>query len=620
MLVSAALALVATAAAAQTRPTTIGVDEIRPGMRGYGLTVFRGTEPERFDVEVIDVLHHFRPDQHLILARTPHPVLNEAIAVGGMSGSPIYFDGRLAGAYAYGWPFGTEPVVGITPIASMFAELHRPYRPGSFPGARPLAKVRRRGQRRAAAPPPSHDRLAGMPAYRGGAVDPVRLLEGHGEHLGLLDSDGHAVAPRGLRPASTPVMLGGFTDGAAHLIGDALEPFGLVALQAGGGAGRPPGQGPAPRFVDGGAIGVSLMRGDMNATAVGTVTHVDGQRLVGFGHPMMNAGEIGLPTTTANILHIFRSQARSFKIAEALEQLGTMVHDRQSAIVVDTNLAPATIPVSIRLHGIPGAPRTEWNVEIASHRALSPVLAFTALVNALKASAADQTDVVFRAVSTVTIAGHGEVTVEDQGAMMGGPAETRALARLRAWELMEVGFGNPFTPSRIERVSIDLHLRYARDALTIVDASVEGTEVDPGGTVPVRVTLRQYDGPDLVHIVPVRIPERARGQTLEVKLQSADRVAPDRPTPTSVADLVAMVEAGWPATSLGVTLKMPSRGLRFRGHVVRALPRSALDSLQLRNATGPGRPFTTYERQIVPVGRVLRGSATLRLTVRQTPR
>src|SRR6056297_696331 len=98
-------------------------------MTGYGLTVFRGTEPERFDVEVIDVLHGFRPDQDLILIRTPHPRLQQTKAVGGMSGSPIYIDGKLAGAYAYGWPFGMEPIAGVTPIANMLQEMDRPFRP-----------------------------------------------------------------------------------------------------------------------------------------------------------------------------------------------------------------------------------------------------------------------------------------------------------------------------------------------------------------------------------------------------------------------------------------------------------------------------------------------------------
>jgi len=149
---------------AQSGAGFIHVDEIRPGMKGYGLSVLRGTEPERFDVEVIDVLHNFRPNQDLILIRTPHPLLDRARGVAGMSGSPIYLDGRLAGAYAYGWSYGTDPVVGVTPIANMLAELRRPVNLEMFPGAMPLpSQPRAESTRR----PPSKERLAGLPPYEG---------------------------------------------------------------------------------------------------------------------------------------------------------------------------------------------------------------------------------------------------------------------------------------------------------------------------------------------------------------------------------------------------------------------------------------------------------------------
>ena len=109
------------------------VSEIQAGMKGYGLSVFEGTTPERFDVEVIGVLHKFRPDQDLVLIKTPHPLLNHTGSVAGMSGSPIYLDGRLIGAYAYGWSYGKDPIAGVTPISNMLKELERPRRPDAFP-------------------------------------------------------------------------------------------------------------------------------------------------------------------------------------------------------------------------------------------------------------------------------------------------------------------------------------------------------------------------------------------------------------------------------------------------------------------------------------------------------
>ena len=239
---------------AQSDPGFIHVDEIQPGMRGYGLSVLRGTAPERFDVEVIDVLHNFRPNQDLILIRTPHPLLDRARGVAGMSGSPIYLDGRLAGAYAYGWSYGKDPVVGVTPIRNMLDELKRPVRLDMFPGARPLSTKAQAARREQGAP---NQRLAGLPPYRGGE-DVHALSTLHS----LREKYARSAPPGGLGRASTPVMLGGFTDSVAHMLAEELEPLGFVATQSStGGSSR----GGPTKFEPGGAIAVELAAGSLGA-------------------------------------------------------------------------------------------------------------------------------------------------------------------------------------------------------------------------------------------------------------------------------------------------------------------------------------------------------------------
>ena len=598
------LASVATLAQQRTQTLTFPVDQLRPGMRGYGLTVFRGTQPERFDVEVIDVLHNFRPDQDLILARTPHPILNRAIAVGGMSGSPIFFEGKLAGAYAYGWPFGHEPVIGITPIKNMMADLVQPVRRELV--ADPLVPSRFSRSNS------SHARRAGLAPYVGGprgAFDVVREYRHHNPPSSL---------SFGIEAAATPIMLGGVDTTVASLLSRELEPLGLIAHQ-GGASGQSSSVPSATRFVDGGAIGVQLIRGDISATAIGTVTHVGANdRLVAFGHPMMNMGEIELPTSTARVLHIFSSAARSFKIAEAIAPLGALLHDRQASIVVDTNEHATTIPVTIRLHGVQ-APRTVWNVDVANHRALSPVLVFSALLNAIKTTSPDQTDVMFRARYAADIEGYGRVELEDQGNMFSGPADLGALSRLRLFELFDAAYGNPFIESNVSRVELDFYMRFARDAMQIVEASVLSQEVDPGSDVDIRVVLRRFGQPDRVRTVVVHIPEHAAGKQITLELESGSDVRSEQPTARNLGDLIEQIEDRYPATSLVVALKMPSRGLRFRGHVVRSLPRSALNSLQRTTGTGPSRPFVTYLRRAVDMGEVVVGSTRIGLRVRQLP-
>jgi hypothetical protein len=609
--------LASAASVAQRRgPATIGIDELRPGMRGYGLTVFRGTAPERFDVEVIDVLHGFRPDQALILVRTPHPLLDRARVVGGMSGSPIFFDGRLAGAYAYGWPNGEDPVVGVTPIRNMLTELYRPVLPDVFPGARPFAPrpaPARRAPDRARADAPS--RAVPLLFPSAGAAG---ALPGAFTALTAHTSELAQTTPLGLAPAATPVMLGGFTDEVAHMLAEKLGPLGLVPMQAGGAGAEASAE--APPIVPGGAMAVSLVSGDMSTSAIGTVTHVDpGGRLVAFGHPMINQGQMGLPAAAARILHIFVSNERSMKIGEALGTIGTLIHDRQSGIVIDTELRPATVPMDVHLHGVPGAPRDEWHVELASHRALTPALAYATLQNAIKATVADQLPLRWRAVSRVTVEGLGPVEVTDIGASEAGPGNTTPFQSLRLFALMEAAFGNPFVESRIASIDVDLTFEFGHHTAALVGASVPDGEVDPGETVPLTVVLRRFGEPDERRIVPVRVPEAAAGRTIKLKLRPAPEVPRERGEARSLAGLVQYVLDAPPPTSLAVSIELESRGLRFPGRAVRSLPPSALAALHQIHTTEPGQAFITHEDSFHAVGDVVSGTAELELEVRAAP-
>ena len=598
------------AAVAQTTPGFIHVDEIQPGMKGYGLSVFRGTAPERFDVEVIDVLHNFRPNQDLILIRTPHPLLDRARGVAGMSGSPIYLDGRLAGAYAYGWSYGTDPVVGVTPIANMLAELKRPASPDMFPGAKALPNAPRAESTQNRSP---RERFAGLPPFRGdhevNAFSTIRALQ---------KKRARVEAPVGLHRATTPIMLGGLTDSVAHMLAKELEPLGFVATQSSTGGGR---KGGPERFEPGGAVAVELARGDISITGVGTVTYVGkGGRILAFGHPMMDAGATGLPTATARVLHVLVSELRSFKIAEAAQPLGALVQDRQPAIVIDPAIEPARIPVRVKINGAEGAPKTEWHVDVASHRILTPSIVFGVIANAVKSTAGDVTDVVFRARSKVGIEGHGVVSIDEQGYSPMGAASPAVFSQLRMFGLMEAAFANAFESSRVTSVDLELDLELSRGVYQVSDASVAYDEVDPGEEVTIYVRLRRVDQPDTIRAVKVRIPRAAAGKAVRVAVGAGNLVAIEQPRAGSLDDLIERTQRRYPATSLVVALQMPTRGLRFEGHVVDSLPPSALNSLQLVSSTEDSRPFVTQSRTEIKLPQVVVGGTNLTLRVREVAR
>ncbi len=639
-------------------PATIAVGEIRPGMRGYGLTVFSGTEPERFDVEVIDVLSNFRPDQDMILVRTKHPVLDRATTVAGMSGSPVYLEGKLAGAYAFGWLFGREPVAGVTPIANMLAELKRPLDPAIWRalGASPELSVGRRApstrvnKARAGLKEPgtrASKRRTGTALSRARArvlagglphdwgrkrIGAFGALQQHAVRAGLshqgsanLTVAGSRVRPgiaSGIRPVATPILMGGLSEPVVEILDRELERFGLIALQAGGGQRRTASRRgvSAAGFENGSALGVQLIRGDLSATAIGTVTHVQGRRLLAFGHPMMNMGQIALPTATARVLHVLASERRSFKIAEPISPLGALVHDRQAAVVVDTKIKAPTIPVTVRVSGVRGAPRAEWHMEVASHRVITPILTFSAIANALRATASDRADVMVTATSRVGIQGHGQIQVQDIGHTATGLSGGTMLSQLRLFDLLEASYRNPFEETRPLSVEAHLDLRFSRDVVTIVDALVPHREVDPGAPVNVHVVLREFGGTERSRIVRVPIPASAAGEQVEIVLEPGNQVEIEQPKPENLDDIIGAVCSGYPSTSLVISTKTPSHGLRLRGHVVRALPGSAYDTLQLVNESDRPTPFATYERQALPLGKVVYGSARLKLDVRESPR
>ncbi len=597
------------AAVAQSTPGFIHVDEIRPGMKGYGLSVFRGTEPERFDVVVIDVLHNFRPNQDLILIRTPHPLLDRARGVAGMSGSPIYLDGRLAGAYAYGWSYGTDPVVGVTPIASMLAELKRPVRLEMFPGAKPLPS---RPSAKSTVPP-SNERFAGLPPFRGeqqvSALSTIRALRAQQVDM---------QAPVGLHRATTPIMLGGLHDSVAHMLAKEFEPLGFMATQSSVGGSS---KGGPKAFEPGGAVAVELARGDISITGVGTVTYVDKTgRTLAFGHPMMEAGATGLPTATARVLHVMVSEFRSFKIAESGQPLGALVQDRQPAIVIDPDIEPARIPVRVKINGAEGAPKTEWRVDVASHRILSPSIVFGVIANAVKSTAGDNTDVIFRARSKVAIEGHGVIELDEQGFSPMGAASPAVFSKLSMFGLMEAAFANPFESSRVTSIDLELDLQQSREVYQVADASVAYDEVDPGEEVTIYVRLRQVDKADTIRAVKVPIPLAAAGHTVRVRIAAGNQVAIEQPRAGSLDDLIEQTQRRYPATSVVVALQMPTRGLRFEGHVVDSLPASALNSLQLVSSTEDSRPFVTQSRTEVELGQVIVGGTNLVLRVRPAAR
>jgi hypothetical protein len=589
---------------------TMPVEDVKPGMKGYGLTVFSGTQPEKFAVEVISTLRNFRPNQDLILIKTNgHPRIDAARTVAGMSGSPVYLDGKMIGAYAYGWMFGSEAIAGVTPIKSMLDELARPV-PRTIappPGGSPLPSASL-----GAPSKPAHHARAW--SGRAEAYD----LAAHAGQLATRSAAALA-APAGtpLARASTPLLVGGLGDGAFKVVSELLAPMGMDLVQAGGASGGKQDPNAPTKFVDGGAIGVELVRGDVSAMGLGTVTRVAGDRLLAFGHPMMNGGIESLPTAVGKVHWILATQNRSFKIGEAARSLGALVNDRQAAIVVDSTVKAPSFPVHVDVEGVTGAPHPSWNMEVAHDQFMAPTFTAMAIGSAVETTTSERRDMTWRATSRVKLAKYGTVTVRDFGAGNGNPLGADDFVRGRLVKAVGALLNNPWEPVTIERVDTKLEVTFARETFALRGTKLLDAEVDAGQPVRIRLDLQPYQGKLESRVIEVKVPAELAGREVEIELAPGYEVERPLPTPDSVADLVAQIPSqSFDPESVVATVRLRENGAAFRGKLASRLPPGAIDTLRPSSQSDAPETFVAQVQTPIPIGRFLVGRDAVRVFVR----
>ncbi|HEY0708413.1 MAG TPA: SpoIVB peptidase S55 domain-containing protein [Polyangia bacterium] len=601
-------------------PRIMPVSEIRPGMVGEGLTVFSGTKPEPFKVRVVSVVHNFLPQQDIILVKAEDPRVAFSGIAAGMSGSPVYIDGRLIGAVAYAWSFAKEPLAGVTPIEAMLSERKRPRRStregiesgdlvnGPAPGIAPAEPVSVGGAATTgavlgAASPEVSEPWVNQPPSPGGAVAAG----------GLGGSAGRAQ----LLPVSVPLSVSGLSGPALASLEEALSPYGMLPVRAGGGGGSRVPDNEQARLGPGSAVGVLLIRGDMNATAIGTVTWVGGNQVLAFGHPMFGAGEVSLPLVTGEVHTFISSQASSFKLATPLVEVGTVVQDRQSCIVADLGLRAPMLPVSVKVSA-PGAQPRTFRAEIARTKRLAPALAMAVLSTAIAGAEPDQKDMVVTLGTRIGLRGLPAVEMRDE-TFSGDGLSTRVLASFRGVRAMSDLTNNPFTPVSIESVEFEVGVQFRRDYAEIVDVALPGDAVEAGSRIPLKVTLRPYAGAEYTETISVPIPQQLAGQQVRLEVSSGALVRPEIARPEDLAGYITAMTTYYTAASIVVSLSLPDGGASLRGRLVPNLPPSALDTLRTARGTRRADTYQLADRVVFPSSRPVAGRQDLTIEVRPDP-
>src|SRR5580700_1842399 len=470
---------------------TIPVSQIHAGMRGVAYTVFEGVKPESMDVEVLGVLHNVNgPKGDIILVRLHGTKVEYTGVVAGMSGSPVYLDGKLAGALAFRiGEFSKEPIAGVTPIADMLE----------------INALDRSHAEESAAVKPSITSVAGK-------------TSGPGENAALpgsaSDSSGFA---NYLKPIETPLVFNGFSEQAVQLFAGQFASAGIVPVM---GAGSVSDEKQPEPLEAGSAVSAILVRGDMDIEATCSVTYVDPQRLLACGHPLLQFGSVDLPMNKAEVLATLPSPLNAFKIVNTTEPVGTFVQDRHTGILGVFNRQPEMIPVTLSINSSTGV--KQFHYEVLNNARLTPVALMVTVFNALHGVNEFGEETTYRLAGSIGVKGFPDVTMRN----MFAPAENAQPAAMQAalslGERFERIYDNPYNAPAIAGVKLDFDLVRERRWARLESARTDVTEARPGDEVTIETVLAPYRGERIVQQIPVKIPTSASKGTLRILVSDGD--------------------------------------------------------------------------------------------------
>ena len=367
--------------------------------------------------------------------------------------------------------------------------------------------------------------------------------------------------------------------------------------------------------MPGGAVGVQLIRGDMNATAMGTVTWIKGNSLLAFGHPMFGVGEVNLPLVTGEVHTFINSQFSSFKLATPIAEIGSVVQDRPSCIVGDLGVRSTMLPIEVRVSA-PGAESRVFRAEVVRNKRLTPILASAVLTTAIADAEPDQTDMAVTLSTKLGMRGMAAVDLRDQVFSQEG-LSPRALGGLRGVRALAELLSNPFAPVGVDRLEFDVKVEFRRDIAEIISVALPSEEVRAGDVVPLRVTLRPYAGQEYVETVPFTVPERLAGQSVRIEVASGAQVRPDVPRAENLVGFIENLRSYYTASNIVVSLSLPEDGASLRGRLITSLPPSALDTLRTGTQTRRADSYRLADRTVFQHSRMVTGKQELVLHVRE---
>ena len=593
-----ALALLTAALAAEAATITMPLSQVKPGMKGRGKSVFQGKAIEDFEAEILGVLENHSPKRNIILARLKGRGLESTGIIAGMSGSPVYVDGKLIGAVAYGFSFSKEAIAGITPIGEMLAIETAPAEP------------------------------------RTGAAAPIILREDtsqqelSGAYLRMMESSPGPAKPGSMfAPLELPLVLGGFSAGAFERARAFFGPMGFLAVRGGsGGQIRPSGAPAEPSLREGDAVGVQFVGGDLDISAVGTATYVDGTKILALGHPVYNLGNVDYAMTRAEIIAVMPSLESSSKLASAGPVIGRFSQDRTGGAAGEVGVMPRLIPLNIGLQIGPSS-RKDFKLRLVADKFLSPALinmAVSGLVTSEERSYGD-ISLDFQADVFLDKGGPG-VHLEDvfSGSYDNPPVNLSGLLASVVHYLLN----NEFKDVGIFRIDLNVKSLAENRQASLKRVLLDKYEVTPGEPILLKVFYRTQKEENLMEEVTVVAPALPAGSEFHIlvgdaaSIQQVERAQYriQEFVPRSLDQLVRLLSNLRKNNRIYFRIMTPKPGLFLKGEELPNLPPTLKTMFASPRASAAGLTEITRstlgEYQIA-IPYVFKGGATIPVRIRK---
>lgn len=564
--------------------------DIKEGMTGVGRTVMKGTETEEFQVEILGVLHNYLPQQSLILAMLKGADLENTGVIAGMSGSPVYIDGKMIGAVAYSWAYAKAPIAGITPIESMLETAVMPS--ASTPTAPPISVSDYYNFEKLMA-----DRLAPEPR---------------------IDTSVAGFGSVQLMPIAAPMSIAGFDPRVVDRFTPLFTSFGLAPMQAGASGHEEP-ENTARDLQPGDPLSVQLITGDFDVGAIGTVSYRDKNRVLAFGHPFFNLGPINFPMATARIYGVVPSLQSSFKLGSAGTPVGTIRQDLQSAVFGVIGDKAPMIPVTVNLMNEAQTKRT-FQFQIADHNLLSAPLIDFAFENAMMVTQLGIAESTVRFSGTIDVKGRSPVKVSNIFSGITSFANASQYFATILYTLM----ANEFKNIEVQDIRIDVDMSSKRKEADIVEVWLDKAEVRPGDQVKIKVMYRPYLGEKQVEEFSVKIPDDFKSSQIQFMVGGGQEISRLEYAqfgrayqPDSLDQLVALLSNLRSNDRIYLKAFSNDQSLLMKGQFLSSLPASVFSVLSSSQTIGSAQRIfrPTLWEDSRPVGCFVSGLRSFSLRV-----